>query len=357
METTRFPIDTDQPKLDIELPVGVHVLKLTVFDDAGMASRVDTVVIRVKAEAKPDVVTIVPASGTVGATLRAVIYGKNLDLVESVAAYLDSEQDERIQITIRPSGSPDPHQLPISMRIMAHAQPGLRTIEVVSPTGVATVDFTVLPETRPEPKNVVPASGQLGNSRCYDVTVTGENLKRAQEVVFLLRGRPDNQLRATIKHAAAEEIALAVSISANAELGGRQVQVTAASGTGVSPTDVRFTVVPGPLQVAIILFGLAAIVAHALLRLPPQLYLPVGLLYLVLIAAMYLPLPGLSSARPWLRWLLIVFAMANVLGWIIQAAQPQEIRFGAPLIEFVLAALVFVESQRPQCKDGAQSEE
>jgi len=76
METTKFPIETDQPKLDVELPVGVHVLKLTVFDDAGMASRTDTVVIRVQAEVKPDVITIVPTAGAQGSTVSATIFGK-----------------------------------------------------------------------------------------------------------------------------------------------------------------------------------------------------------------------------------------------------------------------------------------
>jgi len=110
-------------------------------------------------------------------------------------------------------------------------------------------------------------------------------------------------------------------------------------------------VVLGPLQVAIVLFGLAAILLHLLLGLPPQLSIPVGLVYVVLLAAMYLPLPGLSGARPWLRWVLIVFALVNVIGWIIQISQPPLIRFAAPLVELGLAILVFLESQRPQWKD------
>ncbi len=298
------------------LPVGTHVFKLTVIDDAGMRSQPDIVVVRVVARNPPGITNVAPDAARQGSTVSAIIYGPNLDDVTSVAAYLESHQDERIRVTLLPGGTAD--RLPIRIEIMEHARPGLRTLEVVTPDGVATVDFTVQPVTRPEPKNIVPAAGRLGNTRPYEVTVTGENLKRAEAVAFLLRGRPDTQLRTTIKQVGLDAITLDLSISANAEFGGRQVQVTAPSGSGVSPADVEFRVVPGPLQAAIILLGIAAILVHALLRLPPGLYIPIGLLYVVLLAAMYLPLPGVSSARPWLRWVLIVFAIANVIGWVIQ---------------------------------------
>ena len=114
---------------------------------------------------------------------------------------------------------------------------------------------------------------------------------------------------------------------------------------------MKFSVVAGPLQIAIVLFGLAAILLHLLLELPPQLSIPVNLVYVLLLAAMYLPIPGLASARPWLRWVLILFAMVNVIGWIVQISQPQLIRFAAPLVEVGLAILVFLESQRPQWQD------
>ncbi len=139
MDLSTFPIDTDQPTLDVTLPVGTHVFKLTVFDDAGLASRSDTVVIRVKPEIKPDVITIVPAAGAQGSTVSAVIYGKNLDVVTAVAAYLDGQQDDRIEITIRPGGTSE--QLPILMKILEHALPGPRTVEVSAPTGIDAVDF------------------------------------------------------------------------------------------------------------------------------------------------------------------------------------------------------------------------
>ena len=193
MPLTKFPQDTDEPRLDVTLPVGTHVFKLTVIDDAGMRSEPDIVVIRVEARNPPDITNVAPDAARQGSTVSAVIYGRNLDDVTSVAAYLESHRDERIRVTLQPGGTAE--RLPIRIEIMEHARPGLRTLEVLTPNGVATVDFTVLPKTRPEPKNVIPASGRLGNTRPYEVTVTGENLKRAEEVAFLLRGRPDTQLQ------------------------------------------------------------------------------------------------------------------------------------------------------------------
>jgi hypothetical protein len=349
MPLTKFPLDTDEPQIDVTLPVGTHVFKLTVIDDAGLRSQPETVVIKVEARNPPGITNVTPNAARQGSTVSAVIYGRDLDDVTSVAAYLESHRDERIHVTPQPGGTAE--RLPIRIEIMEHAHPGLRTLEVLTPNGVATVDFTVLPKTRPEPKNVIPASGRPGNTRPYEVTVTGENLKRAEEVAFLLRGRPDTQLRSTINLASPEALTLDVAISANAEFGGRQVQVITPSGTGVSPADVEFSVAPGPLQVVIVVLGLAAILLHGLLGLPPQLYMPVGLVYVVLLAAMYLPLPGVSSARSWLRWVIILFAIANVIGWIIQASEPPLVRFAVPLVEMGLAILVFLESQQPQWKD------
>jgi hypothetical protein len=184
--------------------------------------------------------------------------------------------------------------------------------------------------------------------------VTGANLNHAQEVAFLLLGRPDTQLRAAIKQVTPEAVTLDVSISANAEFGGRQVQVTSPSGAGVSPLDVDFTVAPGPIQVTIVALGAIAILLHVLLQLPAEWYVLIAVVYAALLVAMYLPLPGLSHGRPWLRWALIMFALANVIGWIAQASQPQLVRFVVPLIEVALAALLFVESQQPQWRDAVQ---
>ena len=232
MPLTKFPMDTDEPQIDVVLPVGTHVFKLTVVDDAGMRSQPDIIVIRVEARNPPGITNVAPDAARQGSAVSATIYGSHLEDVTSVAVYLESTQDERIRVTLQPGGTAE--RLAVRLDVLPHARPGLRTLEVVTPDGVATADFTVLPTTKPEPKNIIPASGRLGNIRPHEVTVTGENLKQAEAVAFLLRGRPDTQLRSTIKLASPEALTLAVSTSANAEFGGRQVQVSTPSGTGMS---------------------------------------------------------------------------------------------------------------------------
>lgn len=356
MESTKFPIDTDQPTLDVTLPVGTHVLKLTVVDDAGMASRADTVVIRVRAETKPDAITIVPAAAVQGATVSAVIYGKNLDQVTAVTAYRDGQLDERIEITLRTGGTGE--QLPVSMKISEHALPGPRAVEVATATGFDTVAFEVLASARPELRSIEPESGHVGNSKPRAVTIKGDHLDQALEASFLLRGQPDGQLRASIQRSSPEAVWLDLNISANAEFGRRSFAVATADGAGSSPPEAAFRVTPGYVQIGIIAAAVAAAAVHLLLGFPPSLFVLVSLGYLLLLAGMYLPLPGLAAARPWLRWILLLLAVANILAWIVLGSKQELISFAAPVIEVVLAVLLFVESQSPQWKaDQAQSRE
>jgi hypothetical protein len=354
MDPSTFPIDTDQPTLAVTLPVGTHVLKLTVFDDAGLASRSDTVVIRVKPEIKPDVIAIVPAAAAQGATVHATIFGKNLDTVTAIAAYLDGQKDERIEITLRSGRTSE--QLPIQMKILEHAPLGARVIEVSSPVGIDTVAFEVLPRVVPEPKSVEPASGYVGNSKPLAVTVKGNNLDQAVTAAFLLRNAPDGQLRASIQKTGAGAVWLDVKVSANAEFGRRRLAVTTPNGVGASPPEVAFRVTPGYLQVGIIVATLAAALAHLLLRSPEALFALDSVGYLLLLAGLYLPLPGLATARPWLRWLLLLYAVANIFAWIVSGSKLGLISFAAPAIEVVLASLLFVESQSPQWNDAEPRE-
>ena len=43
-----FPIETEQPEIEVTLPLGRHVLELVVEDSAGLRSAPDTVVITVE---------------------------------------------------------------------------------------------------------------------------------------------------------------------------------------------------------------------------------------------------------------------------------------------------------------------
>ena len=62
---------------------------------------------------------------------------------------------------------------------------------------------------------------------------------------------------------------------------------------------------------------LAAALAHLVLRFPPSLFVVDSVGYLLLLAGMYLPLPGMATARPWLRWVLVLYALLNIGAWIV----------------------------------------
>lgn len=68
MATTRFPIDTDKPTLEVTLPVGTHTLRLVVEDSAGKISGPDTVVV--------NVVRVIPPRADAGADLKAETEGE-----------------------------------------------------------------------------------------------------------------------------------------------------------------------------------------------------------------------------------------------------------------------------------------
>jgi hypothetical protein len=169
--------------------------------------------------------------------------------------------------------------------------------------------------------------------------------------VFLLRNVPDNQLRAAIQRSGPDGVWLDLSISANAEFGTRRFAVTTANGTGSSPVEATYRVVPGYLQIGIIAATLAAALAHLLLRVPTALFVLDSAGYLLLLAGMYLPLPGMATARPWLRWILLLYAVVNIFSRIVLGLNQELITFVAPLVEVVLAVLLFAESQSPQWKD------
>ena len=48
MAITRFPLETDQPVVEVTLPPGRHVLELVVEDSAGLRSEPDTVTITIE---------------------------------------------------------------------------------------------------------------------------------------------------------------------------------------------------------------------------------------------------------------------------------------------------------------------
>lgn len=86
MAPTQFPIETDQPIIEITLPVGTHTLELVVEDSAGLQSELDTVTITVEA-AIPKITNIEPEGGLRGATVK----GRGTDNQLPVELAIDAE--------------------------------------------------------------------------------------------------------------------------------------------------------------------------------------------------------------------------------------------------------------------------
>ena len=82
MAITRFPLETDQPVVEVTLPPGHHVLELVVEDSAGLRSEPDTVTITIE-NVLPEISGIAPAGARQGTeSVRATISGLNLEKVQ-----------------------------------------------------------------------------------------------------------------------------------------------------------------------------------------------------------------------------------------------------------------------------------
>ncbi|HAA03399.1 MAG TPA: hypothetical protein DCE18_08510, partial [Syntrophobacteraceae bacterium] len=155
---TQFPVETEQPRIQVSLPVGRHTLELVVEDSAGLRSAPDRVTISVVREAAgPNITDIDPKTGAPGGTVDAVITGANLDGASEVSfsgAGISAE-------IIRSRGST---QLLVRIAIDLRVATGDRSFSVVTPGGVAesprhvvftvarsfpTIEPTIVPTIRP----------------------------------------------------------------------------------------------------------------------------------------------------------------------------------------------------------------
>lgn len=154
MALTRFPIETTNPRIEVTLPVGRHVLELVVEDSAGLRSAPDQIVIEVRREAAvPTISGINPVSGIRGNTVDAVINGANLAGATAV-----SFSGNGITAKIRSGGTAE--QLPVSLIIAADAETGARTFTVTTPAGTATSPGRVTFSVTVEPK-IIPVEPRV----------------------------------------------------------------------------------------------------------------------------------------------------------------------------------------------------
>lgn len=127
-----FPIETDQPQIDVSLPVGTHVLELIVEDSAGMKSApsyVTITVVKEKEVTKPRITGISPDSGQPGAMIEAEITGENLQDATAVTF-----SDEKIKALILAWKKNTDRSLNVRIEIDQDAVPGPRQFTVVTKT-------------------------------------------------------------------------------------------------------------------------------------------------------------------------------------------------------------------------------
>jgi hypothetical protein len=105
----------------------------------------------------------------------------------------------------------------------------------------------------------------------------------------------------------------------------------------------------GVLQFVIIGLAVATAAIHIFLAVTQMnndlLFILNGLGYLVLVGALYLPLPQLAPYRNWIRWALIALAAITVVLWIIIGART-PIAYLDKAIEVALIVALWVEGQQ-----------
>ncbi len=235
MALTRFPVETDQPRIEVTLPVGIHTLELVVVDSAGLRSEPDTVTITVREEPLlPEISGIEPTSAVAGRTMSAVITGRNLRGARRVEF-----EGGGIDANVVSSG--DPERLVVVLRIARDARPGPRRFTVTTPAGTAEspegVVFTVeAVPLRPRITGIEPVSGTVGST--VNAVISGSDLQGATRVDF----RGDGVTAVISGRVSPTRVPVRVTIARDAATGPRSFSVTTPAGTATSPRDVFFEV-------------------------------------------------------------------------------------------------------------------
>ena len=235
MALTRFPLETDQPRVEVTLPPGRHVLELVVEDSAGLRSEPDTVTVTVREELPlPEIAGISPVSGVAGRSVRAAINGRHLQ--GATAVRFDGRG-----VTARILSSADPERLVVQVNVASNASPGARGFSVTTPAGTARspegVNFTVKAAEEPSTiTGIEPSSGRAGTT--VSAFINGTNLLGARSVAFSGTG-----VSAEISgRVSATRVPVRITISSRASTGPRSFYITTPSGRVMSPRNVTFTV-------------------------------------------------------------------------------------------------------------------
>lgn len=101
----------------------------------------------------------------------------------------------------------------------------------------------------------------------------------------------------------------------------------------------------GLLQLGIGVLTMATALMHFFLLFPSPLFMLNGVGYVVLLAALYLPLAQLVPYRRQIRWLLMAYTAVTIVAWIAIGSRDLY-AYANKLIEVVLLVLLWLESRQ-----------
>jgi hypothetical protein len=246
-----FPLETNNPRIDVTLPVGTHVIELTVTDTAGLVSAPDRVTITVKREEMPEpfISHITPRFGLRGVTLDAVIHGENLLDAYEVKFMRDSREDPRLEVTLQEGGTAT--ELPISIRIKGNAAFGEYSFGLTTPGGTAQSppDMTFRVVGMPAITDIDPLHAYQGQKEETVALITGSHLmvegqpREAHSVQFFYEEKLDPDVRTRItENSTPGQVEVEIRVGDKAALGPHTIVLTTPAGTVQNPPDKIFEI-------------------------------------------------------------------------------------------------------------------
>lgn len=101
-----------------------------------------------------------------------------------------------------------------------------------------------------------------------------------------------------------------------------------------------------PIQVGIILLGLAAALIHFTLLFPDVLFILNGLGYLALLGAYILPISFFQERRGLVRWAFIGYTLITLLAWVAIGDKNFLLGWITAAIEVLLIVLLWLDGRR-----------
>jgi hypothetical protein len=100
-----------------------------------------------------------------------------------------------------------------------------------------------------------------------------------------------------------------------------------------------------PIDIGIILLTLATAVIHFTLVFPSTLFILNALGYLALLAALYLPIPGLPFNKDMVRWALIGYTAVTIFAWFFMGGSRIPLGYITKVIELALIVLLVLKGR------------